>query len=421
MIGSRPRRGVARPAALAGALALVLHVPLVVYVASWWRTSAVGGQEPQGPRAEVGVPIGDVAVVTLLDDAPLGPLIDPVLLGAGDVAGAGQTHPLPNAEVELPGREAAARGGGEVGGSETWTGRDDAFELRAQSWNHPSRYRSPHVKSGRLRRSPEAIARAETRGYGDRHSGVARAAEGVERGQPGTLAGTGSGASSGSVEERSWQDADPIFDGDPARMIAQRRAGATQLTREPAFVDRGATAADTSRRGRAQDDEETAGASNETNPMPFDLAQARAGGAKNGQGVRGSRGSGPSDRGRGTGSAATRADLTPGDALPSVYAERQNPYFRRMYAQLDELVRFPKELAYSLDQGQVVVTFMLRGDGTFSGVTVFQSSGFDSFDREVTSAVKRAGPFGPVPRSVLGNRAAIIVRLPYAFRNSLIR
>ena len=88
---------------------------------------------------------------------------------------------------------------------------------------------------------------------------------------------------------------------------------------------------------------------------------------------------------------------------------------------MDGLIEFPEELALNFDQGEVIVRFTLFRDGRVGQVVVEKSSGFKKFDRQVTSAVGRGGPYGPVPPTIIGERDRITVRAPYAFRNPLIR
>jgi TonB family protein len=92
-----------------------------------------------------------------------------------------------------------------------------------------------------------------------------------------------------------------------------------------------------------------------------------------------------------------------------------------MYRRLDQLVDFPRDLALDLDQGTVIATLVLDRDGRVADVRVTASSGYTGFDDAFTGAVRRAASFGPVPAALLGDRGALAVRVPYTFRNPMIR
>jgi TonB family protein len=128
-----------------------------------------------------------------------------------------------------------------------------------------------------------------------------------------------------------------------------------------------------------------------------------------------------SARGHGRDSAATTADPARGPGRLSVRARRHDPYFRRMFQRLDEHIVFPRDLALSLRQGEVVVAFTLSASGDVSRLSVQKTSGFTAFDRQVISALRTAAPFGQVPAAVLRGHSAITVEVPYLFKNSLIR
>ena len=67
-------------------------------------------------------------------------------------------------------------------------------------------------------------------------------------------------------------------------------------------------------------------------------------------------------------------------------------------------VKYPPELAITFEQGEVVVAFTLRRDGSVASMKVARPSGFVAFDSAVVTAIREAQPFGPVPASI--SRAA---------------
>ncbi len=406
------------------ALVAAMAVHALVLGVVQWRFDALqsareAALDADGPLIAVAVFDGDGQVPDAVTQTEsIVPIV--VVPGPADVASEGAGHPLPNADVDLPGARAASRGGGAEGGSDTWTGRNDAEEWRAQSWNDPEHYRLSRHKTGTRRASDEALERRPDKTFDDRTNAVRRRAR---RGQAGAAPADAAGTEPSHAPALADEGPDAeVAARDPA---PTRVTGAVDPTPRAAHVDQGAAATDASRRGAASDDTDAAGASNERNPGRFDMTRPRAGGDADGAGVAGPRpGDGVSARGVGLANASTAAlraaiDQAPGPA--ATRARRQNPYFRRMYAAMDRLIEFPEELALNFDQGEVIVRFTLFRDGRVGDVVVEKSSGFAKFDRQVTRAVGRAGPYGPVPESIIGNRAHIVVRAPYAFRNPLIR
>ena len=345
--------------------------------------------------------------------------------GPGDDGSFDTTHPFPNADLDMPGDRAAAMGGGATGGTDTYTGRstDDA-DLRTEVWNSDDHYRRPRTRTGSQVASDESINRDHSRDFGDRTDSRPQARDGGEQGRAGTDGDDGLGHGGVVAEDRNWDDADPMFDGNPGAHEVQRRSGSTTPTKQRAMVDDGDAANEAPRRGERSDRVSSAAASNETDPMPMEFTRNRSGGDADGSGVAGDRfGDGVSGRSAHTSgdTASTSADADRGSGRISVSAERQNPYFRKMYSQLDKAIAFPRELALSLDQGEVIVMFSLATDGRVGSVRVTLPSGFEQFDSAVVAAVKSAGPFGKVPESVSKGKESIVVRLPYAFRNRMIR
>lgn len=388
------------------AVALGVHAALVLLLT--WRVHPVTGLavdmafEAAEDLAPMPIALMDIAPEMRAPPTSSEPVR--VVVGAADLASFGAGHPLPDADVDLPGMAAASRGGGGAGGADTWTGRDDREELRSQSWNDPDRYRLARRRTGAERTSVESIARADEQRWEDRTETRRRRAR---RGEAqSALAPVGP---------------DPEL---AAAAISVRVTGAVDPTPRAAHVDPGAAATEAEIDGPTSDDIDSAGASYEREPGAFELTKPRAGGAVDGSGVKGPHSAdGVSARGsaRRSSTAALRAAVARSAVSSSTRARRQNPYFRKMYSRLDELIEFPRELALSMDQGEVVVRFTLLRDGRVRDVSVEKSSGYEKFDTQVTSAVLRGGPFGKVPKAIIGTRTKITVRAPYAFRNPLIR
>jgi len=398
---------------------------LGVHLDAGARASDPAGLEPAtGP-----IPLADghavpdaIAGVALVDERLLGELAA-ASPGPADQAGTDPSHPLPSASIDLPGVRAAGRGGGDPrGGMPSFTGRRDPDQLRSQIWNGLARYQVPHTRTGERSATPEALARLPRPGFDSRRSRPNRARDGVALAQAGDARGTGLGGRAALVE-RMWRDADPRLDSGPAPLQQQRQDGSTESGEARPLVDRGQTAVETERLGRASDATDAAAASSERDPMPLELTRASAGGREDDAGVRGARtasGAAPSPL-TGDGTAATRAALATGSGRPSLRAQREDPYFRRMYQRLDSIIVYPPDRALEMDQGEVVVAFTLFANGTIGGLRIVKSSGFDEFDEELTRALRVAAPFGPVPVSLRGRSDRVGVTAPYKFTSPLIR
>lgn len=399
-----------------------MHAVIAVLVVGRWSNAPQAGGSPVAiPGGDLPRAAGNPAFVELIDDAERG-AAPPVVAGPGDTADFRGQHPMPGADLDMPGRAPAAHGGGAAGGTASWTGRQDAHDIQSQTWSDPDRNLLPRTDTGARERSPEAIARAPERAYGDRTERRRKAREGHVAGRTGTDSGGDHGAPTG-IEGERWDEADPWFDAARSRRD-QRAEGSTRATPATALTDRGTPATDTHRKGAAADDRSTIAASDATEPLAFEMTRNRAGGRTGGDGVAGARpGAGVSARSqrRGAGTAATSAPVPAGPGGTSVRAARTNPYFRSMYERLDGRIEYPRELALRMEQGEVTVTFRLLADGRVADITVSSSSGFDAFDREVTEAIRDEAPYGRVPAAVLGGRTEVLVRAPYAFRNRMIR
>ena len=411
------------------ALALVLAVAAHGLL-FWWLAGRMKRRSPVAlaPAAESAPAVTDLASVALLTDVPAVALVTgelpETIPGSHSRSGNDTRNPHARAERDLPGARPVARGGGAEGGTDAFTGRRDRESFRTQHWNDPAEDRLPRHEQGRDRSatpaSPESLARQRERGFDDRTEPRRRAQLGVDTPTPGGVDSPQAGGGGLPAKPPDWRSADPLFSG-PVGSAAPRRVDGRTGARGSALTDVGAPATEADVRDRARDRQNVGAASSELDPAPIEMTHTSAGGQT--RGVRGKRsGEGDSARGRGSrGTAASTAQAGDADELPSVRARRRDPFFRRMYQRMDELIEFPGDLALALRQGEVVIHFTLSADGHLSELSVTKSSGYAAFDREVISAVRKAAPFGRVPGAVLAGRPAIRVSVPYAFKNPLIR
>jgi protein TonB len=96
-------------------------------------------------------------------------------------------------------------------------------------------------------------------------------------------------------------------------------------------------------------------------------------------------------------------------------------YLRDAMAQIGRHWRYPDGLAYSLDQGLVVVQIRVRHDGRVEAVDVQRSSGRQEFDQGALQAVERASPLPPPPPEMLfrHRRNFLVLSLPMRYRNPM--
>jgi TonB family protein len=95
-------------------------------------------------------------------------------------------------------------------------------------------------------------------------------------------------------------------------------------------------------------------------------------------------------------------------------------YFRRFHAKVDPLWvdAFPKSAMLELKQGTVILDVTIAEDGTAQVAwPPERPSGIDEFDRNCAEAVRRAGPFDPIPRELGLTR--LHVRAPFVAKNPI--
>lgn len=362
--------------------------------------------------------LGDVSMVGLVSVSPPALTLEAVL-GVGDAATWNATAPARPRSADLPGARAADRGGGAEGGTAAWTERRDRADdaaLRARIWNSPDGYRTPRTAGRRRATSPEAINRDDDRSYGDR-APTKLATDGAVAASVGGATGQGAPGVP-ALPAIATPDATT---GAPGATVPARTDGAPQATREAAFVDRGASAVDVTRKGATSDDRAVAAASNQRRVDPYDLTPPRSGGDHDGEGVAGAAAPGMVADGWGRhGTAAARADVSAGPGNASTFATRQDAYFVELFRRLDRTIEYPRELAIQLVSGRVVAILTLRADGSMANISVHAGSGHAAFDDQLTGALRRIGKLPPVPRALLEGRSELRVMIPYTFRSPMI-
>jgi TonB family protein len=282
--------------------------------------------------------------------------------------------------------------------------RRDRSTLRTRVADNASSYQIERERTGALASSPQPVRQEPRVGTGDSsRTRRRRPADAVE------------------ASETLPPDADGIFDPQPtAAGRSQQSDTGADLARGdgPLDADQGRRRFEVAQVGVAQDAQSVRGASNEAHPGRFELSSpAAAGGGTAGRGP----GTEPGVVSRPSPGSAAGVRGAPGEAprgpdLAMSAAERE---YRRALAEIQRRVskalRFPKRLALELEQGEVVVYFVLRPDGRIDGsVRILKSAGFDEFDAEAVSAVTRAAPFPPMNRQ-------FAISMPISFDNPLVR
>jgi TonB family protein len=284
--------------------------------------------------------------------------------------------------------------------------RRDSSTLHARLTDGSTRYRPEHERTGKVASSPDATRKEKRVGTGDssrtRHHAVAEArsasspdmaAQGEDDGRP---------PSGDEVQAPRRVDGE-----DPVR-------GAGALDAEP-----GDRQFDITALGPARDTRWVRAASDEKHPGLMDLSAVSSPGPADGRAGRGP-GEQPGVVNRaapGTAPSLPGDDaMTLGDQSSRSAAERvRSRYEIEIRQRVARALRFPRNLALLLEQGESIVAFTIGPDGRLEGeIRLLKSAGFDEFDAEAKAAVARAAPFPPTGRS-----HAVSMRVP--FENPVVR
>jgi TonB family protein len=132
------------------------------------------------------------------------------------------------------------------------------------------------------------------------------------------------------------------------------------------------------------------------------LVHASAAGGARGLGPGGQAGQGAPGAGAvvGSGARSTALGAGRGGLLDNDPLDRRRAlYMRQVLAKLAPLWAdaFPKWAASEGLQGTVIVTFVIRADGSVASAAVTRPSGIAEFDENCRRAVLRGAPYPPVP------------------------
>jgi TonB family protein len=292
--------------------------------------------------------------------------------------------------------------------------RRDRTALSARVTDGAESSQMPRQRTAHRSTSPQAIRQEPVTGIGDAIASAqpTRSPSAERPDTPPAPAGQGPGAAPGA-RLAPRVDPHPEIPRTSDRPSRDRGVG-------PLATEVGARSFDAEARGRAADDQTARAASNERHPGIADFSRAGATGAR------------PSPDGRGPGRAPGAVALATNGTAPAEYgahtadethtevtvetSERvYDRYWQEVQRRVQTVLIFPKRLALRLEQGETVVAFAIRPDGSVGeGPRIVKSSGFQEFDAEAVKAVLRAAPY---PRRSDIRRQSLTV----TFENPLIR
>jgi TonB family protein len=395
----------------AGALSLVGHVALVAIVVQSARRAppygegpalgGIAGVAPADTPPEVTLDPTWVDVVAREDVEPFAPPVPPdEALVRGDAEQLLPQSTAPQLGVTAdPSRAAPDRGDG-AGRSLPPAFRRDQSTLRTRIGDGATEYRQSRERTASRASSPQPIRQEPVVGAGD--SSRTRRPRAGER------------AAELPTDEAESEQVTTL-----AQDAPRAGTGEDSTTGDgPLDAEKGRRRFDIETEGVARDTQSARAASNEAHPGRMELsAPASPGAGEDGRGP----GAAPGAVARPTAGTAAAvyggpAQAARGSELAVSTAERQYVrYQAEIRRRVASALRFPKRLALLLEQGETVVHFIVKPDGSLAGaVRIVKSAGFDEFDAEAVSAVTRAAPFPPMSR-------ALSVSMPIAFDNPLVR
>jgi TonB family protein len=329
-----------------------------------------------------------------------------------------------------PERPAADRGDGAGRHLEDLPWRRDSSTLHERLTDGAERYQPAHTRTSvqATPRSPESVRREPVVGPGD--SPRTRLAQGVASPSP---------PPSTEIEETTdVPGASPPPQATPSslapapesKLVATVPGAVAPRSEGPVDAERGARAFDVRPGAVARDDERRRAASGELHPSITDLTLA----ATSGDDVRG-RGPGEAPGAvprPTTGAAATKVTQVGQGGPPDLAGEaartRERVYQRyhlEIRARVDAVLGrvWPRALAVRLEQGETMVSFVVRADGRLDGpVRVTKSAGFEEFDRAAVEAIRLVSPFPPIPRVAGAERPpSMPISMRVTFSNPVIR
>jgi TonB family protein len=360
-----------------------------------------------GALPELPPPAIDEAVVPRLSDAAEGDRDNAVAKTVAPREGEARERAAP-----APDRGDA---GGRLPGLAT---RRDRSTLQSRVADADTDAQTSRLRTASRSSSPQAVRREQRTGVGDsvRTSEATRAPSAATPEPP-------PGPSEAAPDtEGPASGAEPAARAEPA-LVAQA-SSRPELERGvgPLDAERGARMFDVEARGRVADNQNRRAVSNEAHPGITDFSHA------------GVTGEVDSREGRGPGEAPGAVARPTSGAAPAVYGARSpqelaaeaaqrarereyDRYRQGIQQRLGSILKFPRNLLVHLEQGEAVVTFVVRPDGSLlARPKLIKSAGFQEFDAEAVDVVLRAAPFAR--RAGSGD---LTITMPVTWENPLVR
>lgn len=362
---------------------------------------------PEGTLAEPPLPAIDEAVMPRVADAPEGERDNAAkTVAPREGEGRARAAPAPDSGDE----------GGRLPGLAT---RLDCSTLQSRVADAASDAQASRLKTSSRSASPQAVRRERVTGTGDsvRTSEATRAPSAATPApSPGAPEAPSdvAGPAAGADEQASRAEAALV---EHASARPERETGAGPLDAET-----GARMFDVERRGRVADDQTSRAVSNASHPgitdfshegvtAAVDTHQGRGPGAAPGAVAQPTKGVAPALYG------AHNPQELAAETVERTRARVYDRYRQEIQRRVQNVLVFPKVLALRLEQGEAVVTFIVRPDGGLGeGPRIVKSSGFEEFDAEAVKAVLRAAPF---PRRQ--ENTGLSLSMPVTFENPLVR
>jgi TonB family protein len=356
--------------------------------------------------AEPAAPSGLVVVVPGAPDAVEPPGSAPAVPGDRDRAEALPSAPTAAENSDRFAVAPAPSSGSGPGVPRTdVTGRRDEQDLRVQLYDADDGFRLQRIRTGDRRVSREDVRATPNPGF--LPDLASRRGEGEDRRAPGAKSlGAPDGARAAARREGLSPESAP-GDDRAARQAASPERGGARIGKDGEeatgfarpLIAAGPAATDAGRRSiEVADRTDSSMRSSELHPGRIELTHPGP--------------LGPGDSGRGAGALPAWASHGRGEeAVPAgdphaprgdelrlaEYHRRYNQYLSDVKRKVHPLWEMPREMVLKLEQGDVLVGYTIRRDGTVKDVKVLKTSGWKEFDQNVVAAIRRAAPFGRLP------------------------
>lgn len=307
-------------------------------------------------------------------------------------------------------------------------------------WSALERAQQQRLATGELRQSYEDWRASRAPGFDD-HVAVGEGEHAGER-RPDATAQPGAGARAGGdarprggapgawrFEDEGFRPTHPgaaragwlretpasVVPAGLARNVGEASALSAPQGRARPLVESGLASVAATQRGRPSDTVESPQAVTTRTQSLLDTSTA---------GGRGAEGRGGEAPGPGVGAGGELGQRSHGGRVgPGGLGDgqvEQLGYVRAMQAKIHPLWAdaFPSWAIAEGRSGLAIVRVSVGSDGRLLGAGIERRSGVDEFDAKVLAAVKRAAPFGPLPRA-LG--PVLVVQIPFVAKNPAVR